>query len=256
MILVSEHNDTVRRAFTRQAASFTRTGWAASGVNWIVDQVQPRLDDQVLEVAAGAGHLGRALAARVGHVTAVDLTPAVLEQGKRLADAEGRRNIVFQVGDAARLPFLDGTFDMVVSRLSVHHFADPAGPVGEMVRVCRAGGRLALIDLIAVDDIVAPRDRLERLRDPSHTRTHTLAELCALLEDAGARVVSRQTRDNPLELRDWLDRTDTPPDARAEIEATLRAELAGGPSTGMRPELRGDHLWFTHLWATVVAVPS
>ncbi len=252
--MVNEHSDTVRREFTRQAATFTPTGWASSGVDWIVELVHPLATEQVLEVAAGAAHLGRALAVRAAQVTALDLTPAVLEQGKLAAEAAGQRNLVFQIGDAARLPYLDESFDVVVSRLSVHHFDDPRVPVGEMVRVCRRTGRLVLVDMIAADDGAA-RDRLERLRDPSHTRTYTLPGLCSLIEDAGASVLSRQTRDNPLRLRDWLDRTQTPDPARAEIESALRAELAGGPSTGLRPESRDGELWFTHVWAAIVAAP-
>lgn len=206
-------------------------------------------------MAAGAAHLGLALAGRAAHVTALDLTAAVLEQGKLAAEAAGRRNLVFQVGDAANLPYLDESFDVVVSRLSVHHFVDPQTPVSEMVRVCRKAGRLVLVDMIALDDSASPRDRLERLRDPSHTRTRTLAGLCSLVENAGASVLSRQTRKNPLRLRDWLDRTQTPGPARAEIEAALRAELVAGPSTGLRPELRDGELWFTHEWAAIVATP-
>ncbi|HEU5473600.1 MAG TPA: class I SAM-dependent methyltransferase [Actinophytocola sp.] len=251
---MDEHNEVVRREFTRQAATFTPTGWAASGVDWILEAIRPAADEHVLEVAAGAGHLGRALAGRAAHVTALDLTPAVLQQGKRAADDAGQRNIVFQLGDAARLPYLDGSFDIVASRLSVHHFADPHGPVAEMVRVCRPTGRVALVDLVAVGPC-RTRDRLERLRDPSHTRTHTLAELCALLDGAGATVLSKQTMDNPLRLTDWMDRTETPGPVRTEIEAALHAELSGGPETGLRPHLRDAELWFTHLWATILATP-
>ena len=142
--MADPHPDVVRREFTRQAATFTTTGWAAAGLDWITEQAAPEPHHQVLEVAAGAAHLGRALARYAAHVTALDLTPAVLEQGKALADADGQRNLTFEVGDAARLPYLDGSFDLVVSRLAVHHFPDPAVPVAEMLRVCRPGGALHL----------------------------------------------------------------------------------------------------------------
>jgi ubiquinone/menaquinone biosynthesis C-methylase UbiE len=256
--VATSHNETVRREFERQATTFTASGWAASGLDWIAAQVRPSADEHVLEVAAGAGHVGRTLAARVAHVTAVDLTRAVLEHGKAEADAAGQRNIVFEVGDAQRLPYLDETFDVVVSRLSVHHFEDPAAPIAEMARVCRRAGRIVLIDMITSPELREPRDRLETLRDPSHTRTHSIAELCSLLERAGAAVVSHETRDNPLQLNDWLERTQTPDAAREQIEAALRAELKGGPATGMRPYVADGELWFTHVWAavTATAVPA
>jgi SAM-dependent methyltransferase len=254
--MASAHDEIVRREFERQAATFTTTGWASRGLDWIVSQVRPGAEEQVLDVAAGAGHLGRALAAHAAHVTALDLTPAVLARGKSDADAAGQRNVVFEVGDAADLPYLDESFDVVVSRLAVHHFADPRVELAEMVRVCRRTGRIVLVDIVAEADSAAAQDRLERLRDPSHTRTCTAEELCDLLGGAGAAVTSRQTRDNPLWVDDWLDRAQAPGPARAEILAALRAELAGGPTTGMRPHLRGYELWITHLWAAVTATPG
>jgi len=250
------HDDSVRREFERQAATFTAAGWASSGLDWIVDQVRPASDEQVLDVAAGAGHLGRALAPHVAHVTALDLTPAVLKRGKTDADAAGQRNVLFEVGDAADLPYLDESFDVVVSRLAVHHFRDPRVQVAEMVRVCRPAGRIVLVDMIVGADAAAARDRLERLRDPSHVRTPTVEELCDMLDGAGASVVSRQTRENPLRADDWLDRTQAPDQARQEIEAALHADLSGRTITGMRPQLRGPELWFTHVWAAVTATPG
>jgi ubiquinone/menaquinone biosynthesis C-methylase UbiE len=254
--MAGEHDETVRREFERQAPTFTAGGWASSGVDWIVALVEPEAGEQVLDVAAGAGHLGRALAFRTAHVTAVDLTPAVLERGKIEAEAAGQRNIVFEVGDAARLPYLDESFDVVVSRLSVHHFPDPAVPPAEMVRVCRRSGRVVLIDMITDPEHRTVRDHLEVLRDPSHTRTPTMRELRTLLTGAGASVVSQHTRDNPLRLNDWLERTSTPAPARTEIRAALRAELDGGPPTGLRPYVHDDELWFTHVWAAITAVRS
>lgn len=47
MVLVDDHNDTVRREFTRQATTFTPAGWASTGVDWIVDQVGPTVEEQV-----------------------------------------------------------------------------------------------------------------------------------------------------------------------------------------------------------------
>ena len=251
---MTEHDETVRREFERQAPTFTAGGWASSGVDWIVELVEPDASEQVLDVAAGAGHLGRALAFRTAHVTAVDLTPAVLEKGKAEADAADQHNIVFEVGDAARLPYLDESFDVVVSRLSVHHFPEPAVPLAEMVRVCRRSGRVVLIDMITEPEHRGVRDHLEVLRDPSHTRTPTTRELAALLAEADASIVSQNNRDNPLRLDGWLERTSTPAPARTEIRAALRAEIDGGPATGLRPYVDGEELWFTHVWSAVIAV--
>jgi SAM-dependent methyltransferase len=249
------HDDAIRDQFRLQAATWTDDRrFATAGLDWIVAQLAPEPGDQVLDVAAGAGHVGRALAPHVRSVAAIDLTPEMLEQGQRLAAAEGLRNISFQLGNATALPWLDGQFDLVACRFTVHQVADPGAVVREMVRVAR--GRIAIIDMIADDDpaVAAETNRLERLRDPSHNRTHTLAEIQDLLTGAGATVTGTAGRDNPLDFEDWLERTQTPPGVRAEIRERFDRELDGGAPTGLRPVRGpGGTVSFTHTWAAVLA---
>jgi ubiquinone/menaquinone biosynthesis C-methylase UbiE len=253
------HNTRVLEQFRLQAATFTDTGFAASGLDWIVDQLAPAPDEQVLDVAAGAGHLGRALAPRVRQVCALDLTPEMLAQGDRLARDAGLRNIGFLRGDAAALPWLDGQFDLVVCRLTLHQVADPAAVVAEMVRVTRPSGRIGITDIVLTAEdpaVVAENTRIERLRDPSHNRTLAVAEVHELLRRAGARPVSTVAMDNPVDLEDWMARSRTPDPVRTEIRARLDDELAGGPPTGLRPCRDGDRRSLRHRWSTVVAVPG
>lgn len=262
----SAHNARVREQFRLQAASFTDSGFATSGLDWIVDQLAPGPGEQALDVACGAGHLGRALAPRLGHVSAVDLTPEMLEQGDRLARAGGLTNISFARGDATALPWLDAQFDLVACRITLHQVADPAAVVREMVRVTRPGGRVAVTDIVldddssdaaAADEVAEENTRLERLRDPSHNRTLSVGRIHRLLADAGAEVRSSTTRPNPLDLEDWMARSHTPDADRAEIRGRLDAELAGTATpTGLRPSSSGGVRTITHVWATIVAVPA
>jgi ubiquinone/menaquinone biosynthesis C-methylase UbiE len=64
----------------------------------------------------------------------------------RLGDGEGRR-LSFLVGDVAALAFPDGSFDLVVSTLSMHHWADPTAGLAEIGRVLRPGARALVWDL-------------------------------------------------------------------------------------------------------------
>ena len=206
-----EHNEVVREQFRIQSRTFTDSGFAARGLDWIVEELEPAAGDQVLDVAAGAAHLGRALAPRVAHVSALDLTPEMLEQGKQLATAAGLRNIVFLLGDAAALPWIDGQFDLVACRLTLHQVADPAAVVREMLRVTRPGGRVAVIDMTAPDDAVlaAEMNRIEKFRDPSHGRTLSERETHDLLTATGAAVVHCSRHDQPVDVEDWMERTAT-----------------------------------------------
>ena len=254
-----DHNDAVREQFALQASTFTDSGFAARGLDWIVDEIAPSAGDLVLDVAAGAAHLGRALASRVGHVSAIDLTPEMLVQGRALARADGTRNITFLQGDAMSLPWISGQFDLTACRLTLHQVADPRLVVAEMVRVTRRGGRVAVIDLTAPDDVVTAGEmnRIERLRDPSHGRTLTLVEIADLLDTAGGDVVDVSQHDQPVDVEDWMERTATPSEVREAIRDRFEEELSGGPPTGLRPSRGGSRnsgpLTLTHTWSLAVA---
>jgi hypothetical protein len=103
------------------------------------------------------------------------------------------------------------------------------------------------------DPLVAERqDRLEWLRDPSHTRMLTLEALDRPLERLGAPVLRRSSRQVVRPVRTWLDQARTDDAAARTITQELEAELAGGASTGLRPQLRDGELHFTQTWAVVV----
>jgi SAM-dependent methyltransferase len=103
---------------------------------------------RVLEVGCGPGHLSIRLARQHGlEVTGLDLDPAMVQRARANADRPGDgRRPSFLVGDVAALAFPDGSFDLVVSTLSLHHWADPAAGLAEVGRVLRPGGRALVWD--------------------------------------------------------------------------------------------------------------
>jgi SAM-dependent methyltransferase len=105
---------------------------------------------RVLEVGCGPGHLSVQLAGQHRlQVTGLDLDPAMIARAQantdRAANRGGRRPS-FLVGDVAALTFPDRSFDLVVSTLSMHHWADPAAALAEIGRVLRPGGRALIWD--------------------------------------------------------------------------------------------------------------
>lgn len=99
--------------------------------------------ERVLDVAAGNGNATLAAARRGARVTSTDYVPALLERGAERARAE-RYDIDFRVADAEDLPFDDGAFDVVLSSFGVMFTPDQAKAAGELLRVCRTGGRIGL----------------------------------------------------------------------------------------------------------------
>jgi SAM-dependent methyltransferase len=105
---------------------------------------------QILEVGCGPGLLSLRLGRQHGfEVTGLDLDPAMIARARANADRPGngdQRRPSFLVGDVAALAFPDGSFDLVVSTLSMHHWADPAAGLAEIGRVLRPGGRALIWD--------------------------------------------------------------------------------------------------------------
>ena len=111
------------------------------------DVVNADLPDgaRVLDVGTGPGRIPRALAAaRPGWtIEAVDLDPAMIEYGRR---HDPGQQVTYTVGDVADLPYPDGSFDLIVTSMSQHHWKNVEGALRELHRVLRPGGRLWIYD--------------------------------------------------------------------------------------------------------------
>ncbi len=99
--------------------------------------------ERVLDVAAGNGNASLAAARRFADVTSTDYVPALLEQGRRRAEADGLE-ITFEVADAEQLPFDDGSFDVALSTFGVMFAPNQERAAAELLRVVKPGGRIAL----------------------------------------------------------------------------------------------------------------
>jgi SAM-dependent methyltransferase len=99
---------------------------------------------RVLDVAAGTGNAALHAAAAGAQVTASDLTPELLEAGRRRAEAEGL-TLEWVEADAERLPFPDASFDVVMSSIGVMFAPHHQDAADELVRVCRPGGTIGLL---------------------------------------------------------------------------------------------------------------
>jgi SAM-dependent methyltransferase len=100
--------------------------------------------ERVLDVAAGNGNATLAAARRFADVTSTDYVGALLDKGAARAQAEGLRNVQFQVADVEDLPYADASFDHVLSTFGVMFAPHHAKSAQEMLRVVRRGGRIGL----------------------------------------------------------------------------------------------------------------
>lgn len=98
---------------------------------------------RILDVASGTGNAALAAARRYCEVTATDYVPGLLERARERAAAE-RLTLTFQEADAEALPFPDGSFDAVLSVVGVMFAPSQERAAGELLRVCRPGGKIGL----------------------------------------------------------------------------------------------------------------
>ena len=113
----------------------------------LLDEVELRPGDRVLELACGAGGLGLAAAERMagdGEVTLSDVAPGMAETAERRARERGLTNVRSRVLDIEAIDEADGSYDVVLCRDGLQFAADPAQGVREMARVLRPGGRVGL----------------------------------------------------------------------------------------------------------------
>src|ERR1700739_448874 len=183
------HQDLILDQVTRQATGFSTAPAisAEAALRMIIAAAPPASDDRLLDVACGPGLVVCAFAPHVQAATGIDVTPAMLDRARKLAGDKGLANVTWRQGDVYALPFQDASFTIVTTRFSFHHFLDPAAVLREMVRVCTPWGRIVVVDDYASEDPAkaAAFNRLEKLRDPSHSRCLTLTELKNLFPAVG-----------------------------------------------------------------------
>ena len=109
----------------------------------LCEAVDLRSNQRVLDVAAGNGNATLAAARRFADVVSTDYVGALLEGGRRRAEAD-RLPITFQEADAEALPFANASFDVVLSTFGVMFTPNQDKAARELLRVCRPGGKIGL----------------------------------------------------------------------------------------------------------------
>jgi ubiquinone/menaquinone biosynthesis C-methylase UbiE len=134
---------------TKQQAAWSSGDYAVVGTTsqivgeQLAETMDLRAGQTVLDVAAGNGNVTLAAARRWCEVTSTDYVESLLARGRKRAEAEGLQ-VKFQIADAENLPFVDASFDAVVSTFGSMFSPDQDRTAAEMARVCKSGGRIGL----------------------------------------------------------------------------------------------------------------
>ena len=173
----------------------------------VVELCEPGPRVKALDVATGGGHVARRLREEGCQVVTLDPAPGMG------ADVVAR---------AEDVPFADGSFDVVVTRIAAHHFADIRAAVAEMVRVSNR--------LLVVEDTLflsEQQEAAERLRDPTHVRSYSEDQWRTLLEEAGLEVEQVEHFEKIHVLAEWLARTGCEGEDARRVKELLAPVLVG-----------------------------
>lgn len=233
------HNDLVRERFTRTAQNFAdfvftyRTEQAERLAQLALENAPNAQNWRVLDVACGPGTFARAIAPRVRATTGVDLTLAMLSLAEE-AFSKVSLTCNFVCADAARLPFLPESFDLVTCGYAFHHMPNPGAALAEMTRVVRPGGRVAVLDIVTpAGASQEANSRIERARDPSHVEALRIEQMRELFAGQNLRARAEEISETQREFDNWMRVVSAEPgspvynETRALMEATLEDDSAG-----------------------------
>lgn len=248
----------IQESFTAQAKDFespTMNFSKAEYLEYTLTHIEPGINDKVLEVAAGTCICGRKIAPRAQSVVCVDATPAMLNIGREEAAKCKLSNISFVEGLAEELPFPDETFDIVMTRLSFHHFTEMERPFSEMNRVLKKNGKLVIIDMEAASEKLREiEDRIEIMRDHSHVRNRSREEFVQLYDQFGYQIKTLESTHIPVELEAWMKLTGTSLETQTRIVEYMEDDIHSGRLTGFSPYIKDKKLYFDQRWLLMIGI--
>ena len=243
------HRERILDQFTKQAIPFSssRAMTDEASLRLLVELTGATAKDTVLDVACGPGIVVCAFASLVEHATGIDLTPAMIERGQTLQAGKGLRNVTWRTSDLVPLPFPDESFSIVTSRYAFHHLLSPQAALSEMQRVCKIGGKVVLIDAMASAGLEQADafNRMERLRDPSHVRALTLAEMQELFEKVGLPGPQMRFYKVDVELEGLLRRS-FPNERDAEKVRRMVIDSLKNDGMGVNTRREDGGIWFSY----------
>ena len=205
--------------------------------------------DTVLDVACGSGLVSCELASVVHHVTGIDITPAMIEQANLLRQEKNLCNIKYEIGDVTHLPYGDESFSIVITRYSFHHLVDPHSVLSEMKRVCIPKGRVVVIDATPAYDMY---NYVEKLRDPSHVKALTFAELLEMFKEIGLTIINADSYGVEMDLERLLQSSFPNPGDKDKIRRLFIEDVQNN-TLGVNSHYVEREIHFTYPTSIIIA---
>jgi len=246
-----KHQATVQKQFTSTAEAFSKFA-VRDSPEIIAEKVRflkPQPGMVYLDVACGPGALVLAMAPGLRHAYGMDLTGEMLRMARHFQAEKHLANAAFLCGEGERIPCPDGTFDLVSCQYAFHHMPKPELILAEMVRVAKPDGSVFVDDTLGPesDEKFELHNRIEVVRDPSHTRSLRLTTFLSMFDKLGVEIVSQSFRRHKRSFNQWMLRAGHPPEDKRYVEARrLIEKSASGNRAGFSPEVQGNDIQIVH----------
>jgi ubiquinone/menaquinone biosynthesis C-methylase UbiE len=237
----------VRDSFASVASNYSSSTFHASSerLREVLELARPERGDLVLDVATGTGNTAFALAPYVRRVIGLDLTKEMLDEARRVAAEKSMVNVDWVIGDAARLPFADETFDLYTVRAAPHHFQDVDAFLTEAFRVLKPGRDAAFVDCAPPGPARDVLHEVEVRRDPSHVLSLTVDEWAERFERAGFTVEIASARELDWDYDEWMRNQAVAPALAGELAGIIE-HSQGEARAQLHPQRREGKLWHAY----------
>jgi ubiquinone/menaquinone biosynthesis C-methylase UbiE len=203
--------------------------------------------DYVIELACGRGNTTIAFAERCERAMGVDVAEEPLMLARTSAAERKISNVDFILSEVERLSFDNSSFNGALCRFSFHHFVNPARVFAELARVVADGGWMVISDMVAAEDPAKAElhNQMERLCDPTHSRTLPASEFEGMFAEHGFRTALKVERDARLTLDDWIRFGGASPENAVKLRELVMAAV-DQDSAGLRFTRDGEHVRLVH----------
>jgi SAM-dependent methyltransferase len=227
-----DHDRALSTAFDGQAAKFEKAPVQSNpdALRRLVEWAELDAGSKFIDAGCGPGLVASAFLEAGHSVVGVDLSGEMIARAESRCERFGQR-ARFRRG-SVQDPAPEAPFDAAVSRLVLHHVADPLSFVDRLAGLTRPGGVVVVCDHTTDPDPgrAAWHNEIERLRDKTHTSCLSPGALVDLFAAAGLSEIRLREETFTLDFDEWFDRG-TPASSKAEVRELL---LAGPGARGFR----------------------
>ena len=163
---IQPHNERTAAVWSSGGKHYDRISRGiADSIEHCVLRLNPQPGERILDLSTGTGWTSRVVARSGATVIGSDIAADLLDAARVNADAQ-ELSIQYRLADNENLPFETGAFDAVISTYGIMFSSRPEAAAGELARVCRKGGRIALTTWLPDSNVARMFEVMKRYMPP------------------------------------------------------------------------------------------